>query len=483
MKNFKTQKGITLIALVITIIVMMILVAVTVTVALRGGLFSAAKKAKDDTKAARDAELKLDSGKIKIGGQWYNTYQDYLDNNPIQTYLEIEPEAVALKAKESADIETEEEEVKTAKIKATRHGIDGNPEISWTATPADVVILSAETGDEITITVKEGITEDATVTLTASCTYEGETVPSIEPCTINVTIIKAPAEVQVGDYVRYNVTYKDVYSETMPKFTADNGWRYLGKDSDGNHLLVSTGIPAKLYYHYYDTDTIGNKADRTDGGGNDWWATTAQITALPTSSQYYTTSGYDHLVNNGEPIKYATYGMRYNFESIPFAKSDSAEENAGCYTEIDSAMAAVNGSVFRAPEYKDETKVQIRCLTLEDLNRATNAANGNNNRAETTEAPGFKEITGTDNVALGLFDMYALTDYGTSVKYYYFLASPIPGSVPGYYTSFTYGVAYDWERAYDTNFHVAGIRPVVVLSSDFSIVESEVEGVFKIEEQ
>ena len=42
----KKQKGITLIALIITIIVMLILVGVSVTVALNGGLFSTAKKAK-----------------------------------------------------------------------------------------------------------------------------------------------------------------------------------------------------------------------------------------------------------------------------------------------------------------------------------------------------------------------------------------------------------------------------------------------------
>ena len=44
-KNIKNQKGITLVALVITIIVMLILVAVSVTVAINGGLFTKAKEA------------------------------------------------------------------------------------------------------------------------------------------------------------------------------------------------------------------------------------------------------------------------------------------------------------------------------------------------------------------------------------------------------------------------------------------------------
>ena len=48
-KEIKNQKGITLIALIITIIVLIILVAVTVTVALEGGLFNNAKDAARET--------------------------------------------------------------------------------------------------------------------------------------------------------------------------------------------------------------------------------------------------------------------------------------------------------------------------------------------------------------------------------------------------------------------------------------------------
>ena len=46
---YKNEKGITLIALIITIIVMLILVAVTISVALNGGLFNNAREAKEGT--------------------------------------------------------------------------------------------------------------------------------------------------------------------------------------------------------------------------------------------------------------------------------------------------------------------------------------------------------------------------------------------------------------------------------------------------
>lgn len=55
----KNNKGITLVALIITIIVMMILVAVSVTVALDRGLFSTAKKAGSETQLRADEEMLL----------------------------------------------------------------------------------------------------------------------------------------------------------------------------------------------------------------------------------------------------------------------------------------------------------------------------------------------------------------------------------------------------------------------------------------
>ena len=65
----KEQKGITLVALVITIIVMLILVGVSITVALNGGLFTNAKDAANNTAEARNAELNLSNGKVTVNGE------------------------------------------------------------------------------------------------------------------------------------------------------------------------------------------------------------------------------------------------------------------------------------------------------------------------------------------------------------------------------------------------------------------------------
>ena len=64
----KTQKGITLIALIITIIVMLILVGVSVSVALNTGLFKTAQSAAKNTQIAREKETALSNGEINVGG-------------------------------------------------------------------------------------------------------------------------------------------------------------------------------------------------------------------------------------------------------------------------------------------------------------------------------------------------------------------------------------------------------------------------------
>ena len=71
------QKGITLVALVITIIVMLILVGVSVTVALNGGLFTTAEEAVNGTNQALTEENRLDSGNVIVNGTEVNILDTY----------------------------------------------------------------------------------------------------------------------------------------------------------------------------------------------------------------------------------------------------------------------------------------------------------------------------------------------------------------------------------------------------------------------
>lgn len=81
----KGQKGITLVALIITIIVMLILVGVSITVAMNGGLFEKATTAVDETK-----EKQLDEAVSLVVAEYYAD-----KNDPTATYSE--PDVTAFK--------------------------------------------------------------------------------------------------------------------------------------------------------------------------------------------------------------------------------------------------------------------------------------------------------------------------------------------------------------------------------------------------
>ena len=90
----RQNKGITLIALVITIIVMLILVAVTINMAVNGGLFSYAGKAVGETQNAMDVEQELANGKIQVDGKWYGSIEDYIAGKElVLSYDETEKDA------------------------------------------------------------------------------------------------------------------------------------------------------------------------------------------------------------------------------------------------------------------------------------------------------------------------------------------------------------------------------------------------------
>ena len=82
----KGQKGITLVALIITIIVMLILVGVSITVAINGGLFDRAREGSDLTNEAATEEKNLADGTVTIqqNGTNVETSIDDIVNGTVQ---------------------------------------------------------------------------------------------------------------------------------------------------------------------------------------------------------------------------------------------------------------------------------------------------------------------------------------------------------------------------------------------------------------
>ena len=73
----KKNKGITLIALIITIIIMIILVAVSVSILINSGLIGKAKEGADKTKTAYEQEQRIGEN-ITINGVVYNSIDEYI---------------------------------------------------------------------------------------------------------------------------------------------------------------------------------------------------------------------------------------------------------------------------------------------------------------------------------------------------------------------------------------------------------------------
>lgn len=79
----KNQKGITLVALIITIIVMLILVAVSVAIAIQSNLLGTAERAGEKYKQEAEKENNIGEGKIIKGSDGNNySVQDYFDKVP-----------------------------------------------------------------------------------------------------------------------------------------------------------------------------------------------------------------------------------------------------------------------------------------------------------------------------------------------------------------------------------------------------------------
>ena len=83
----RREKGITLIALIITIIVMLILVGVVVQVVIQSDLLGTAKTTGDKYKTAYEDESNM--SEVTINGKEYGSIEDYLDGPAPKLKYEI----------------------------------------------------------------------------------------------------------------------------------------------------------------------------------------------------------------------------------------------------------------------------------------------------------------------------------------------------------------------------------------------------------
>ena len=233
-------------------------------------------------------------------------------------------------------------------------------------------------------------------------------------------------EFQVGDYIEYGIEYTDVY--TNYEFSGDYGWRILSKTNNGdgtsNIEIISTGVPARLYYSYSYIDSAV------------WCANSAQRAQYKTD--YYISSS----VNNAN-VK-AAAGLLYNFENIEFVQGTSATYSKGYYTLITGNQNSENG-LFKSAKYADK-ELKVRSVMHADIN-------GNPK----------KELSGTlTDKATGLFTLQNLV-INPHTSDCYWLASPSSSAGSG--TAFLTSIYYNGNVRLDDGNAARGVRPVVSISN------------------
>lgn len=285
---------------------------------------------------------------------------------------------------------------------------------TWTAT------LNPTSGASSTVGVpSEGVTANTTSTVTATV-KKGTATLATDTCTITAK----PLPYIDSSYVQYNVEYTDVYTET--EYSANTGWRLITEipaanetsgTYEGDIEIISTGIPAILYYDY-NTITNFEKASDTNGLIKGKWAGDSTDRSNFTIAYYGTASNKN---------VYAASGLLYNFGNIVFnvtgtkdtLNKDSGgafvdKQNYGGYISISNNGTAVTASntttgndLFKASVASG--KVSLRSVNLKDIKNIT------------TES--YEDITTANDKKVGLFK---LNDYTPDVHNsgFYWLASP-----------------------------------------------------------
>ena len=334
-KGKNTAKGITLIALVITIIVMLILVGVTISMAINGGLFGYAKKAAKDTENQKQAEQELSSGKVTVNGKEYDSIDDYLNNRPqLKDYSEELLDETTKVLKENAKYVSDGKTAiipKGFKIIADENGeksinaglvIQDETKNEYVWIPVDTGKLkrtnwNLETG-EPTGTISSELTEALPGDLENSVTinkgfyigrYEaGRSTETISSDTIteiltkkekypyfSVTYDDAANEVKkmYTDKTKYGVEatlqYGAMWDETL-RFVKDETHSVTDSKSWGNYYDQVFTFSGKYYYTNW-SEEVTNKNKWEDAGYNGAWLLTTGATERNKAKNIYDLAG------------------------------------------------------------------------------------------------------------------------------------------------------------------------------------------------
>ena len=288
MKERNNTKGITLIALVITIIVLLILAGVSIAMLTgQNGILTQAQNAKTTT-ANKSAEEKV---KLAVMAARAQSEDASLDATKLKTEIEdnyagvaeltaggfpvnitMDGKAFTVDSYGNVELAGSKPQMTEAKIVASANGEgtdvpDDQAEgtelyISFKASLENGTITSV-TCDKGTVENKNGlyvikVTQNGTYTFTITGTGETGSVTSTIP--VKVSKYDQRAGIKVGDYVSYTPdtatekTYdadklkKGGYTSTQTVKKEDLNWRVLRKNDDGSIDLIGDATSNSVYF-------------------------------------------------------------------------------------------------------------------------------------------------------------------------------------------------------------------------------------------
>ena len=290
----KENKGITLIALIITIVIMLILVAVSVNVLINSNIIGQAEKAAERYKTAYEQESNI--GQVTIGGKTYNSIEDYLaEQGPKEHNFQYTDNSLA-------ELKCECEECKKANSTGRIYKI--GQQIKLTDSETLLTDTSAATGAEWVVFGREDSNKDGK--------YETLLITTLAPSTEKLKLGEDENKTKSADAYNTGIEQieakvKEIYGNDVRAMTIDDVNKTLGYTPAGGM--------------YYDTNgnltTTGNFTTKLKDLG-DVWTNIVNYNTNNLGGVFYTPAHPEGISDNGAELG------EYVLDSYWYAVNSSA---------------------------------------------------------------------------------------------------------------------------------------------------------------
>ena len=287
----KENKGITLIALIITIVIMLILVAVSVNIIINSNIIGQAEKAAEGYKTAYEQESNI--GQVTIGGKTYNSIEDYLaEQGPKEHNFQYTDNTLA-------ELKCECEECKKANSTGRIYKI--GQQIKLTDSETLLTDTSTATGTEWVVFGREDSNKDGK--------YETLLITTLAPSTEKLKLGEDGNKTKSAD--AYNTgkeqieaKVKEIYGNDVRAMTIDDVNKTLGYTPAGG-----------MYYAGSQWQTTGNFTTKLKDLG-DVWTNIVNYNTNNKAGVFYTPAHPEGISDNGAELgEYLLDGYWYAVNS------------------------------------------------------------------------------------------------------------------------------------------------------------------------